>query len=60
MTDIKCRICYKLLAKIGTFTELEIKCNRCKTINVFMNTESVTPERLEQPISGKHHEPRKC
>lgn len=33
MQIIKCRSCDRILAKIGYFNEIEIKCPRCKTIN---------------------------
>lgn len=46
MHTIRCRCCYKLLAKIGHFDSLEIKCSRCKSINI-LSTESALPERLE-------------
>jgi phage FluMu protein Com len=60
MNEMRCRDCYKLLAKIGTFDVLEIKCTRCRCQNIFMNTASVTPERPELPKSGTHHESKRC
>ncbi|EHU2312610.1 Com family DNA-binding transcriptional regulator [Acinetobacter baumannii] len=55
MHTIRCRCCYKLLAKIGHFDSLEIKCSRCKSINI-LSTESALPERLEHPKTGKNNE----
>ncbi|EMI9071738.1 Com family DNA-binding transcriptional regulator [Acinetobacter baumannii] len=55
MHTIRCRCCYKLLAKIGHFDSLEIKCSRCKSINI-LSTESALPESLEHPKTGKNHE----
>ncbi|MDM1022082.1 Com family DNA-binding transcriptional regulator [Acinetobacter sp. VNK23] len=54
---IKCRCCYKLLAKVGHYDSLEIKCPRCKTLNIYnMSTQSALPECLEHPIPGKIHD----
>ncbi|MBK0062607.1 MULTISPECIES: Com family DNA-binding transcriptional regulator [unclassified Acinetobacter] len=54
MHTIRCRCCYKLLAKVGHFDSLEIKCSRCKSINI-LSTESALPECLERPKTGKNH-----
>ncbi|MDO3665044.1 Com family DNA-binding transcriptional regulator [Acinetobacter higginsii] len=45
MQNLKCRCCLKLLAKIGQFDQIEIKCPRCKTLNNFQSTLSALPER---------------
>lgn len=45
MQNVKCKCCFKLLAKIGTFDRIEIKCPRCKTLNNFQSTPSALPER---------------
>ncbi|MDN5621665.1 MAG: Com family DNA-binding transcriptional regulator [Acinetobacter sp.] len=61
MQNIKCRCCFKLLAKIGKFDHIEIKCPRCKTINDFQSTSSALPERQERPFnSGKIDEQHFC
>ncbi|KPX94457.1 Uncharacterized protein ALO63_05284, partial [Pseudomonas amygdali pv. mori] len=33
MKDFRCGQCKKLLARIGDYTELQIKCSRCGTLN---------------------------
>ena len=61
MENLKCRCCFKLLAKIGLFNEIEIKCPRCKTINEFQSTLSALPERPERHIeTGKIDEQHFC
>jgi len=38
MKELRCKKCDKLLAKVkedSVNTEIEIKCNRCKTTNQF-------------------------
>ncbi|WP_081401338.1 Com family DNA-binding transcriptional regulator [Acinetobacter seifertii] len=56
MQNINCRHCFKLLARIGHFDSLEIKCPRCKTLNIYMSTPSALPESLEHQKTGKNHE----
>ncbi len=57
MQNMKCRCCFKLLAKIGHFDLIEIKCPRCKTLNTFSSTVSALPERQERPTNpGKINE----
>ena len=61
MQNIKCRCCFKLLAKVGKFDQIEIKCPRCKTINDFQSTLSALPERPERLLdSGKMNEQLFC
>ncbi|MDO7473657.1 Com family DNA-binding transcriptional regulator [Acinetobacter baumannii] len=48
MENLKCRYCFKLLAKIGLFDSIEIKCPRCKTLNNFQSTLSALPERQSE------------
>lgn len=33
MQDIRCGECHRKLAAIGDFSELQIKCPRCRTLN---------------------------
>lgn len=35
MKEFRCKKCRKLLAKVSDYSELEIKCNRCKQINYY-------------------------
>lgn len=48
MQNVKCKCCFKLLAKIGTFDRIEIKCPRCKTLNNFQSTQSALHERQNE------------
>ncbi|OTG61225.1 hypothetical protein B9T36_02155 [Acinetobacter sp. ANC 4204] len=61
MQNLKCQCCFKLLAKVGTFDVLEIKCPRCKTLNTFQSTPSALPERQERLIeTGKIDDKHFC
>ncbi|WP_081009965.1 zinc finger domain-containing protein [Pseudomonas asplenii] len=33
LKDCRCGKCRRLLARVGGFTELQIKCSRCGTLN---------------------------
>lgn len=39
LKQLRCKKCNKLLAKISDYSELEIKCNRCKQINYYIYTQ---------------------
>ncbi|MBF7140952.1 MULTISPECIES: Com family DNA-binding transcriptional regulator [Pseudomonas] len=46
LNDCRCGNCNRLLARMGEFTELQIKCSRCGTLN------HVKAKRLEPtPLS---------
>ncbi|WP_082696317.1 Com family DNA-binding transcriptional regulator [Pseudomonas oryzihabitans] len=46
LKDCRCGQCNRLLARVGEFTELQIKCSRCGTLN------HVKAKSLEQsPLS---------
>ncbi|MDH1070215.1 Com family DNA-binding transcriptional regulator [Acinetobacter johnsonii] len=61
MQNLKCQCCFKLLAKVGAFDALEIKCPRCKTLNTFQSTLSALPERPERQIdTGKIDDKHFC
>ncbi|WP_194790099.1 Com family DNA-binding transcriptional regulator [Pseudomonas sp. UFMG81] len=42
LNDLRCGHCARLLARTGGFTELQIKCPRCGTLN---HAKASSPER---------------
>jgi len=42
LKDFRCGTCTRLLARMGGFTELQIKCPRCGTLN---HARATSPER---------------
>ncbi|UQS15592.1 Com family DNA-binding transcriptional regulator [Pseudomonas sp. HS6] len=46
LKDCRCGNCKRLLARVGEFTELQIKCSRCGTLN---HVKATSPER--SPVS---------
>ncbi|WP_390901543.1 Com family DNA-binding transcriptional regulator [Silvimonas soli] len=48
MQEVRCASCGKLLCR-GIYTQIEIKCPRCRAMNV-LRTVSPQPERRERQI----------
>ncbi|WDH38224.1 Com family DNA-binding transcriptional regulator [Pseudomonas chlororaphis] len=46
LRECRCGNCKRLLARIGEFTELQIKCSRCGTLN---HVKAKSPE--QSPLS---------
>jgi len=44
MIDFRCTQCNRLLAKVGGSAKVEIKCPRCKTMNLFTEEIYITIE----------------
>jgi phage FluMu protein Com len=44
MRELRCRRCKRLLARVEGETRIEIKCPRCKNINLFMDEIYITIE----------------
>ncbi|MBX8547080.1 Com family DNA-binding transcriptional regulator [Pseudomonas cichorii] len=47
--DFRCSQCKKLLARMGEYTELQIKCSRCGALN------HVKAESLECALESQAH-----
>ncbi|WP_414912044.1 Com family DNA-binding transcriptional regulator [Pseudomonas sp. IT-P44] len=48
LKDCRCGQCKRLLARVGEYTELQIKCSRCGTLN---HVKATSLER--SPLSDK-------
>ncbi|MCU0073724.1 Com family DNA-binding transcriptional regulator [Pseudomonas koreensis] len=46
LKECRCGHCKRLLARVGEYTELQIKCSRCGTLN---HVKAASPER--SPVS---------
>ncbi|SEI18399.1 zinc finger domain-containing protein, LSD1 subclass [Pseudomonas asplenii] len=51
LKECRCGKCKRLLARVGGFTELQIKCSRCGTLN---HVKAPSPER--SPLSDMRAE----
>ncbi|WP_213881224.1 Com family DNA-binding transcriptional regulator [Pseudomonas sp. dw_358] len=52
LKDCRCGRCNRLLARVGEFTELQIKCSRCRTLN---HVRAESPE--QSPIKRRSSQP---
>ncbi|AWM80748.1 Com family DNA-binding transcriptional regulator [Gammaproteobacteria bacterium ESL0073] len=48
LKEFRCKKCHKLLAKISDYSELEIKCNRCKQINYYVFSSNLEYQNAKQ------------
>ncbi|WP_288477222.1 Com family DNA-binding transcriptional regulator [uncultured Pseudomonas sp.] len=64
LKDCRCGQCNRLLARVGEFTELQIKCSRCGTLNHVKATslEQSPKSDISQnhPLLEKHHAENRC
>ncbi|UFH49938.1 Com family DNA-binding transcriptional regulator [Pseudomonas sp. KNUC1026] len=61
LKDYRCGKCTRLLARVGSFTELQIKCSRCGTLNhVKASSPEQTPPSVDRaarlPSTSIHDE----
>ncbi|WP_425220293.1 Com family DNA-binding transcriptional regulator [Pseudomonas gozinkensis] len=52
LKECRCGHCKRLLARVGEYTELQIKCSRCGTLN---HVRATSPER--SPLSDMRAAP---
>ncbi|ENJ3964572.1 Com family DNA-binding transcriptional regulator [Salmonella enterica] len=48
--NVRCRHCNKLLARASSFDFIEVKCPRCKTLNII-----TSPSAIEHPPHTRNH-----
>ncbi|EGJ5617754.1 Com family DNA-binding transcriptional regulator [Salmonella enterica] len=48
--NVRCRHCNKLLARASSFDFIEVKCPRCKTLNII-----TSPSATEHPAYTRNH-----
>lgn len=53
MADFRCTQCNRLLAKIDGTAKVEIKCPRCKGMNLFKEEIFITIESREEETAGE-------
>lgn len=54
MESMRCPHCNRLLLKSAATGTIEVKCPRCKSLNIFTNkAASLPPERLSAPGKGQ-------
>lgn len=53
MRDFRCKFCHRLLAKVGEGAKVEIKCPKCKTMNLYSEETVVVYEIPENNVTKK-------
>ena len=54
MRDFRCQNCNRLLARVEGMGKVEIKCTRCKSMNLYMEEEVIiTVDESPPPSSSK-------
>lgn len=53
MEEFRCRFCHRLLAKVEGESRVEIKCPKCKTLNLFSNSQIMVVEIDEAYLQKK-------
>ncbi|ECR4596855.1 Com family DNA-binding transcriptional regulator [Salmonella enterica] len=48
--NVRCRHCNKLLARASSFDFIEVKCPRCKTLNII-----TSPSAIEHPTHTRNY-----
>ncbi len=41
LKEFRCSFCNRLLARVGADSQVEIKCPKCKSLNLFQNEEVI-------------------
>ena len=54
LQEARCGSCRRLLAKIGRYDEIQIKCPRCGAFN-HLKAESLLPDRPARHVEGSMH-----
>jgi len=53
MEEFRCKFCHRLLAKVEQASKVEIKCPKCKTINLYSHNEIIVVQVDEDYLRRK-------
>ena len=53
MNEFRCKFCRRLLAKVGKASKVEIKCPKCKTMNLYQDETVVVYEIPQNNVTKK-------
>ena len=54
MEEFRCKFCNRLLAKVEEAEKVEIKCPKCKSINLYRVNETIVVEVDEEFLKRKY------
>lgn len=53
LKEFRCKFCHRLLAKVEEGSKVEIKCPKCKTLNLYQDETVVVYEIPENNVTKK-------
>ncbi len=53
LREFRCKFCHRLLAKVGEGSKVEIKCPKCKTLNLYQDETVVVYDIPENNVTKK-------
>lgn len=53
LKEFRCRFCHRLLAKVEDGSKVEIKCPKCKTMNLYQEETVIVYEIPENNVTKK-------
>ncbi|MDD5594580.1 MAG: Com family DNA-binding transcriptional regulator [Candidatus Margulisbacteria bacterium] len=53
MKEFRCKFCHRLLAKVADGSKVEIKCPKCKTMNLYNEETVIIYEVPENNVTKK-------
>jgi phage FluMu protein Com len=53
MEEFRCKFCHRLLAKVEDMSKVEIKCPKCKTLNLYSQSQITVVEINEAYLQKK-------
>ena len=53
MEEFRCKFCHRLLAKVEQASKVEIKCPKCKTLNLYAHNEIIVVQVDEDYLRRK-------
>jgi phage FluMu protein Com len=53
LKEFRCKFCHRLLAKVDDGSKVEIKCPKCKTLNLYQENTVIVYEVPENNVTKK-------
>lgn len=53
MKEFRCNFCHRLLAKVAEGSKVEVKCPKCKTLNLYQEETVIVYEVPENNVTKK-------
>lgn len=53
LNEFRCKFCHRLLAKVAEGSKVEIKCPKCKTMNLFQDETVIVYDIPENNVTKK-------